>query len=92
MAHFFEAIPAKLRFKIFLSYHNLYKKTFQIIIFFNYTFWGPFANFGAPFNWGPGANCLFCRLPPLGGPDWQSKALNNNFTSRERLKTYLIKH
>jgi hypothetical protein len=38
--------------------------TFQII-FFNYTFWGPlFANFGAPFNWRPGANCPVCPPPP----------------------------
>ena len=39
--------------------------TFQII-FFNYTFWGPlFANFGAPFNWRPGANSPVCPPPPL---------------------------
>jgi hypothetical protein len=72
----------------------IYIKNVPNYYFFNYTFWGPpFANFGAPFNWGPGVNCLFCPLPPSGGPDWQSKARNNVFYEQRTSKNLLlIKH
>jgi hypothetical protein len=92
--HFFEAIPAKLRFKIFLSYHDLYKKTFQIIIFLITPFGAPLLQIlGPPLTGGPGQIASFAHSPPLGGPDWQSKARNNVFYEQRTSKNLLlIKH
>ena len=64
--HFFEAIPAKLRFKIFLSYHDLYKTRSKLLFFLITPFGAPFANCGAPFNWVPGQISSFA--PPSGRP------------------------
>jgi hypothetical protein len=61
----------------------LYIKKRSKKLVFNYTFWGPpFANFGATFNWEPGANCPVCP-PPCVLPCHQYTSDGNSYTGSE---------